>query len=182
MAMMNAALVTSFYEPPHLQRIPAPTGLVVEVLAVAVHPRVRAMAAGSECERLGDPPLVPGIDGIGRRADGTLVYFVAASELFGTMAELAIAEPGQSVELPAGADPVRFAAAVHPAVSARLGFDPSGDGADPQTSAYAREIAFATEQISMSEMSVGTQVASLREIERAWLLLDGPGTRTVIVP
>jgi len=179
MAMMNAALVTSFYEPPHLQRIPAPKGPVVEVVAVAVHPRVRAVAAGSECERLGDPPLVPGIDGVGRRADGTLVYFLAASELFGTMAELAIADPARSVELPAGTDPVLIAAGVHPAVSVRLGLDASGDGADVRDATYWREVPYVVGSIS-SVARVRT--IRLDKIESGWLLPEPAGTRTVIVP
>ena len=52
MATMNAAVVTSFDEPPHYQRyqVPQPrTGdeIIVDVLAVGLHPRVRTGAAGA---------------------------------------------------------------------------------------------------------------------------------------
>lgn len=109
---MNAALVTSFYEPPHYSRIPVPSGAgeLVDVLAVAIHPDVRATAEGAECRSLGDPPYVPGSDAVGRRADGRLVYFRAAHEVFGTMAERAIAMPDRTVDLPSDADVAAVAA------------------------------------------------------------------------
>ena len=49
MAMMNAAVVTSFEEPPHYQQfeVPRPHGTdeaLVDVLAVGLHPRVRSAA------------------------------------------------------------------------------------------------------------------------------------------
>ena len=52
MAMMNAAVVTSFEEPPHYQRfeVPHPHGseeALVDVLAAGLHPRVRSGAAGA---------------------------------------------------------------------------------------------------------------------------------------
>ena len=52
MARMNAAVVTSFAEPPHYQpfEVPqpnAPEEFIVDVLAVGLHPRVRSGAAGA---------------------------------------------------------------------------------------------------------------------------------------
>ena len=52
MAQMNAAVVTSFAEPPHYQQaeVPQPRTpgeFLVEVLAAGLHPRVRTGAAGS---------------------------------------------------------------------------------------------------------------------------------------
>ena len=52
MAMMNAAVVTSFGEPPHYQQfeVPEPNGadeFIVDVLAAGLHPRVRSGAAGA---------------------------------------------------------------------------------------------------------------------------------------
>lgn len=52
MATMNAAVVTSFGEPPHYQKseVPRPAGaneILVDVLAVGLHPRVRTGAAGA---------------------------------------------------------------------------------------------------------------------------------------
>ena len=51
MARMNAAVVTSFAEPPHYQpfEVPQPNAadeFVVDVLAVGLHPRVAAARPG----------------------------------------------------------------------------------------------------------------------------------------
>ena len=86
MGKMHAAVVTSFDEPPHYRQFetPTPTGAdqqLVQVLAVGLHPRVRTGARGSHYTSSGTLPLIPGIDGVGRRADGTLVYFVAADDV-----------------------------------------------------------------------------------------------------
>src|SRR5262249_36113275 len=62
-------------------------------------------------------PLVPGVDGVGRRADGTRVYFVAAHDRFGTMAEETRADPRLMVPLPDGLDAARVAAVMLPAIS-----------------------------------------------------------------
>ncbi len=91
MEKMNAAVVTSFDEPPHYQEfeVPRPAGadeLLVEVLAAGLHPRVRSGAAGRHYTSTGALPMVPGIDAVGRRADGQLVYFVADDAALGTMA------------------------------------------------------------------------------------------------
>ena len=82
MAMMNAAVVTSFDEPPHYQPfdVPQPAGdgeILVDVLAVGLHPRVRTGAAGAHYTSRGTLPMIPGVDGVGRRQDGTRIYFAA---------------------------------------------------------------------------------------------------------
>ncbi|HXY42568.1 MAG TPA: hypothetical protein VEH29_00110 [Acidimicrobiales bacterium] len=97
MEKMNAAVVTSFSEPPHYQpfELPQPAGaaeILVDVLAVGLHPRVRTGAAGVNYTSTGTLPMIPGIDGVGRRPDGKLIYFVAENDVIGTMAEKA---PGQ---------------------------------------------------------------------------------------
>jgi NADPH:quinone reductase-like Zn-dependent oxidoreductase len=62
--------------------------------------------------------MVPGIDGVGRREDGQLVYFVADDELPGPMATRTVIDTRRSVVLPEGADVVKIAAAMNPAMSA----------------------------------------------------------------
>lgn len=120
MDTMNAAVVTSFDEPPHYLSAPAPTPvdgeLLVEVLAAGLHPRVRSGASGAHYTSTGALPLIPGIDGVGRRDDGGLVYFVADDDA-GTMAERAVVDPRRAVELPSDADVPRIAAAMNPAMS-----------------------------------------------------------------
>jgi NADPH:quinone reductase-like Zn-dependent oxidoreductase len=119
---MNAAVVTSFDEPPHYQPfdIPQPEGAdeaLVDVLAVGLHPRVRSGAAGSHYTSSGTLPMIPGIDGVARRGDGKAIYFVARDNVIGTMAEKAVADSRRSIELPQGVDVVKLAAALNPAMS-----------------------------------------------------------------
>jgi NADPH:quinone reductase-like Zn-dependent oxidoreductase len=120
---MHAAVVTSFDEPPHYQEIevPRPTGhdeILVDVLAVGLHPRVRTGARGAHYSSTGTLPMIPGIDGVGRRADGRLVYFVADDEVIGTMAEKAIVDVRRAIVLPDGVDVLTVAAGMNPAMSA----------------------------------------------------------------
>src|SRR6185437_5244718 len=122
MARMNAAVVTSFAEPPHYQpfEVPQPNAadeFIVDVLAVGLHPRVRSGAAGAHYTSSGTLPMIPGIDGVGRRPDGRLVYFAAGDDVLGTMADKAVVDPRRAVELPDGADVARVAAAMNPAMS-----------------------------------------------------------------
>ena len=121
MAKVHAAVVTPFDEPPHYQPfdLPAPAAgeVLVEILAAGLHPRVRSGAAGSHYTSSGTLPMIPGIDGVGRLPDGKLVYFASDNDVLGTMADKALIDPRRSVELPAGADVARVAAAMNPAMS-----------------------------------------------------------------
>ena len=106
MAMMNAAVVTSFAEPPHYQRfeVPRPRSaeeVLVDVLAVGLHPRVRSGAAGAHYTSTGTLPMISGVDAVGQRPDGSRVYFVAADDVTGTMADRALADPRRSMARPA---------------------------------------------------------------------------------
>jgi len=118
---MYAAVVTSFDEPPHYREFEAPRPaegqIVVDVLAVGLHPRTRTGASGKHYTSTGTLPMIPGVDGVGRRPDGKLIYFVADDDVIGTMAEQAVVDPRRSIELPDGADPAKIAAAMNPAMS-----------------------------------------------------------------
>jgi NADPH:quinone reductase-like Zn-dependent oxidoreductase len=121
MTMMNAAVVTSFDEPPRYQPFPVPAPddgeVLADVLAVGLHPRVRSGAAGRHYTSSGTLPMIPGVDGVGRLPDGRVVYFAAGDDVLGTMADKALVHPGRSVELPAGVDVAAVAAAMNPAMS-----------------------------------------------------------------
>ncbi len=122
MARMNAAVVTSFAEPPHYQpfEVPQPNTadeFIVDVLAVGLHPRVRSGAAGAHYTSSGTLPMIPGIDAVGQRPDGTRIYFVAADDVTGTMADKALASARRSIVLPEDADSAKVAAAINPAMS-----------------------------------------------------------------
>jgi NADPH:quinone reductase-like Zn-dependent oxidoreductase len=122
MVKMNAAVVTSFGEPPHYQQfeIPQPASgneVVVDVLAVGLHPRVRSGAAGAHYTSTGILPMIPGTDGVGRLPDGRRIYFVAGDDILGTMADKALADTRRAINLPDDVDIAKVAAAMNPAMS-----------------------------------------------------------------
>jgi NADPH:quinone reductase-like Zn-dependent oxidoreductase len=119
---MHAAVVTSFDAPPRYQEFPTPVPtdedeILVDVLAVGLHPRVRSQAAGSHYTSTDELPLVPGVDGVGRDPEGRLRYFVLPDTTMGSMAERTVVDVRRSVVLPEGSDPIAVAAAMNPAMS-----------------------------------------------------------------
>jgi NADPH:quinone reductase-like Zn-dependent oxidoreductase len=119
---MHAAVVRSFDQPPRYETYdtPEPTGAheaLVDVLAVGLHPRVRTGASGTHYSSSGTLPMIPGIDGVGRLADGRRVYFVSADDAWGSLAERAVVDLRRMVTLPENVDVVKVAAAMNPAMS-----------------------------------------------------------------
>ncbi|UWE08728.1 quinone oxidoreductase family protein [Actinacidiphila bryophytorum] len=123
---MRAAVVRSFDAPPQYDTFPTPEPrgpheVLVDVIAAGLHPRVRSGANGTHYTSRRDLPLVPGIDAVGRTADGGLLYFVAPEgapgEAPGTMAEQAVADLRRAVQLPPDTDPFAVAAAMNPGMS-----------------------------------------------------------------
>ncbi len=118
---MHAAVVRSFDQSPRYEEFATPEPgdgqVVVDMLAAGLHPRVRSGANGTHYTSDGRLPMIPGVDGVARMADGQRVYFVADDDVPGTMAEQALLDPRRAVLLPAGADPVIIAAAMNPAMS-----------------------------------------------------------------
>jgi NADPH:quinone reductase-like Zn-dependent oxidoreductase len=132
---MHAAVVTEFGKPPRYREIEAPTPSnddeeLVTVLASGLHPRVRSQAAGSHYTSTDELPLIPGVDGVGRRDNGSLVYFLLPDTVYGAMAERTVIDSRRSIALPADADPIRLAAAMNPGLSSwvvfhkRIAFEP----------------------------------------------------------
>jgi NADPH:quinone reductase-like Zn-dependent oxidoreductase len=120
--IMKAAVVSSFGAAPRYEEFPAPVpagdeDMVIDVIAVGLHPRVRSQADGSHYTSTGELPLVPGIDGVGRGADGLLRYFVLPDTHVGAMAEQTVIDGRRSIILPEDADPIAVAAAMNPAMS-----------------------------------------------------------------
>ena len=119
---MKAAVVSSFGSAPRYQEFPAPAAagdhdMVIDVIAAGLHPRVRSQADGSHYTSTGELPLVPGIDGVGRGADGLVRYFVLPDTRAGAMAEQTAIDTRRSIVLPSGSDPIAVAAAMNPAMS-----------------------------------------------------------------
>lgn len=132
---MRAAVVTAFDTPPQVDERPDPVArdgdeLVVDLVAAGLHPRVRSQADGSHYTSTGALPLVPGIDGVGRDADGALRYFVLDEEADGSFSERVLIDARRSVVLPPDVDPFVIAAAMNPAMSSwialrrRIAFPP----------------------------------------------------------
>jgi len=118
---MHAAVVTSFDTSPRVQEFPTPVPageaeVLVDVLAVGLHPRVRSQANGSHYTSTDELPLVPGIDGVGRGPDGLLRYFILPDTTMGAMAEKTVIDLRRSIVLPEGSDPVAVAAGMNPAM------------------------------------------------------------------
>ena len=118
---MKAAVVRSFDTSPRFEDYPEPVvdaaSELVDVVAAGLHPRVRSQANGSHYTSSDALPLIPGIDGVGRRSDGTLVYFVLPDTQLGSMAERTLIDPRRSIPLAEGADAVQLAAAMNPGMS-----------------------------------------------------------------
>jgi NADPH:quinone reductase-like Zn-dependent oxidoreductase len=119
---MHAAVVRQFDHPPRYEEFapPLPAGEheeVIDVLASGLHPRVRSQANGTHYTATDELPLIPGIDGVGRRSDGSLVYFILPDTVYGSMAELTVVDLRRAIPLPPGADPIRLAAAMNPGMS-----------------------------------------------------------------
>jgi NADPH:quinone reductase-like Zn-dependent oxidoreductase len=119
---INAAVVSSFDHPPRYEPfdLPEPADedeVVLDVLAVGLHPRVRTGASGRHYTSTGKLPMVPGVDGVGRLPDGRLVYFVADDELTGPMATRTVVDARRCIPLPDDVDVVKVAAAMNPAMS-----------------------------------------------------------------
>jgi len=120
---MHAAVVRSFDQAPRYETYdtPEPAGpddALVEVLAVGLHPRVRSGASGQHYTSSGTLPIIPGIDGVGRFADGKRVYFVVPDDTWGSMAERAVVDLRRTIPLPENVDVTKVAAAMNPAMSA----------------------------------------------------------------
>ncbi len=182
---MHAAVVHSFDQSPRYEGFatpePADGQVVVDMLAAGLHPRVRSGANGTHYTSDGRLPMIPGVDGVARLADGRSAYFVADDDAPGTMAEQALLDPRRAVPLPEGADPVVIAAAMNPAMSSwvalrrRITFQPGQSvlilGATGNAGQMAVQIA--------RHLGATDIVAAGRDPQRLDLLPDLGATSTV---
>jgi NADPH2:quinone reductase len=109
---VRAALITELGRPPIVGEAPEPSGRSLEVLAAALNPIDRAVAAGQFYGGHPSLPYVLGCECVGREPGGRLVWTFSGGlglARNGTVAERA--EPGAVVaEVPDGADPALAAA------------------------------------------------------------------------
>jgi NADPH:quinone reductase-like Zn-dependent oxidoreductase len=116
----KAAVVWAVDQAPRYETFTLPEnreGVLVDVLASALSPRVRSGASGQHYTSNGVLPLVPGIDGVGRLPDGRRIYFLAADDTIGTMAEKTFADSRLAVPLPEDVSASVIAGAMIPAIS-----------------------------------------------------------------
>jgi NADPH:quinone reductase-like Zn-dependent oxidoreductase len=89
----------------------------IAVTAAALSPVVKARVSGAHYSAPGAFPFVAGIDGVGRRDDGSRVYFILPKAPYGSMAERVVVPSSQCVPVPDGLDDIAAAAIANPGLS-----------------------------------------------------------------
>jgi NADPH:quinone reductase-like Zn-dependent oxidoreductase len=118
---MKAAVVNDFQHPPSYQDfappIPQAGETIVHVTAAALSPLVKGQAAGKHYSSEAKFPFIPGVDGVGKLADGTSVYFAFPTRPYGAMAETTVVASEHCIPLPAGVSHIMAAAMANPGMS-----------------------------------------------------------------
>jgi NADPH:quinone reductase-like Zn-dependent oxidoreductase len=103
---MRAAILRAHGAVPEVGELDDPTGgETLDVLAAGMNPVDVRIASGTFPNERHEPPYVAGKEGVGRRADGSLVYFDDSVEPYGAFAERTAIPPGTGYPLPDGLDP-----------------------------------------------------------------------------
>ncbi|MGH8460104.1 MAG: quinone oxidoreductase family protein [Stenotrophobium sp.] len=117
---MKAAVVEAFDRPPRYRDFDDSAALddevIVSVLAAAKSQLVQAQAGGKHYSSP-MPPFVPGVDGVGRLANGQRVYFAFPRMPVGAMAERVAVKSAYTVALPDDLDDITAAAIANPGMS-----------------------------------------------------------------
>ncbi len=118
---MRAAVVHSFDHPPRYDSFPEPAAgageALLEVRAAALSPLVKAQAAGKHYSSEATFPFIPGVDGVGRLADGSRVYFAFPLRPYGAMAERVAVAARLRAPVPDAVDDATAAAIANPGMS-----------------------------------------------------------------
>ena len=118
---MKAAVVHEFGRPPSYgdfeDPTPRPGEALVSVTAAAVSQLARSRAAGSHYSAGGALPFVPGVDGVGRTAEGRRVFFGFPRRPFGSLATQAPVSTAHITDLPPDLDDTTAAGAANPGMS-----------------------------------------------------------------
>ena len=121
---MNAAVLHTLGQSPRCEQFPEPVAaegeVVVRVLAAALKPVDKQLAAGSHYASPQQLPVVCGIDGVGLLPDGKRVFFGGARPPFGAMAELTVVRSAFTFPVPESVNDETAAALPNPGVSAWL--------------------------------------------------------------
>jgi NADPH:quinone reductase-like Zn-dependent oxidoreductase len=123
---MKTALVTAPGLAPACAEFPTPfaaPGLErIVVSAAAISHVTRARAAGRHYSSAADFPFIAGVDGVGRRDDGSRVYFAMPEAPLGSMAEFTLVPASQLVPIPDALDDATAAAIAIPGASSWVAF------------------------------------------------------------
>jgi NADPH:quinone reductase-like Zn-dependent oxidoreductase len=118
---MKAAIVRGAGQTPVYGEFGEPTPTEGEsriaVTAAAISQVVKSRASGAHYSSSGAFPFVVGIDGVGRRDDGSRVYFIGPRAPYGSMAEKTVVPSAQCLALPDDLDDVTAAAIANPGMS-----------------------------------------------------------------
>jgi NADPH:quinone reductase-like Zn-dependent oxidoreductase len=98
--------------------VPGPDSELVQVKVLAAGlPRIVKMRAEGKHYSAKGLPHIPGVDGVGKTADGKLVYFSTMTPLGGSFQEIVNVPKATIIEVPEGADPIQIAGLVNPGMS-----------------------------------------------------------------
>jgi NADPH:quinone reductase-like Zn-dependent oxidoreductase len=121
---MNAAVLRNFGQPPRFESFaePAPSGdeVLVHVTAAALNPSTRLLASGRHYASPQQLPVVCGVEGVGRRDDGTRVFFGVRRPPNGSMCQRTVVPRSFCWPVPDGVDDVVAAALPNPGLSSWL--------------------------------------------------------------
>jgi NADPH2:quinone reductase len=106
---MRAAILREHGEVPEPGEFDDPAATegtdVLEVLTGGMNPVDVRIATGTFPNERHEPPYVAGKEGVGRRPDGSLLYFDASVEPYGAFGERTLVEAGSGYPVPAELDP-----------------------------------------------------------------------------
>ncbi len=91
--------------------------LLLKVAASALSRTTKSRASGAHYDSPSDFPFVAGIDGVGRREDGTRVYFAFPRPPYGSLAEQTVVDVNRCLILPSTLSDVQAAALANPGIS-----------------------------------------------------------------
>ena len=124
---MRAAVLRAFGDAPRYEEFPDPVAgdgeVVIEVCAASLKPVDKQMADGAHYASAQALPVVCGIDGVGRLADGQRVLFGGARTPYGAMAERTVVRKAFAFPVPDALDDYTAAAIPNPGVSAWLSLE-----------------------------------------------------------
>ena len=123
---MKAAIVRAAGQSPVYGEFEEPVAQTSEVrvavAAASVSHLVKVRAAGTHYSATNLFPFVPGVDGVGRREDGSRVYFFLSRPPFGSMAERTVVAAERCIAVPDGLDDATAAALANPGMSSWAAF------------------------------------------------------------